>query len=188
MPHIAPVELSKVTRLLNIGPTVLVSASHGGVDNVMAAAWCCALDFTPPKLTVVLDKSTFTRKLVEDSGEFGIQIPVAAQAALVHQAGSLSRTSVPDKLTQAGVTLFRFPDNPLPFVEGCAAWLSCKRLPELRNEQVYDLFIGEITAAWADSRVFEGGRWKFADAPPALRTLHHVAGGHFHAIGDAVDA
>src|SRR2546429_5754166 len=37
--------------------TVLVSARHGGVDNVMAAAWCCALDFAPPKLTVVLDKA-----------------------------------------------------------------------------------------------------------------------------------
>ena len=36
--HIAPVELKKAYRLLNHGPTVLVSARHDGVDNVMAAA------------------------------------------------------------------------------------------------------------------------------------------------------
>lgn len=54
--HIAPVELEKAYRLLNHGPTVLVSATHEGVDNVMAAAWSCALDFSPPKVTVVLDK------------------------------------------------------------------------------------------------------------------------------------
>jgi flavin reductase (DIM6/NTAB) family NADH-FMN oxidoreductase RutF len=187
-PHCAPVDLSKVTRLLNPGPTVLVSASHGGIDNVMAAAWCCALDFTPPKLTVVLDKSTYTRRLVEAEGIFGIQIPVAAQASLVHAAGSLSRTTVPDKLSQAGIHLMRFAGCDVPFVEGCAAWLACRRMPEPHNESVYDLFIAEITAAWADTRVFENGRWKFAEADPGLRTLHHVAGGHFHAIGEAVDA
>ncbi|MBB5610983.1 hypothetical protein HDE71_005554 [Janthinobacterium sp. S3M3] len=42
--HIAPVPLEKAYRLLNHGPSVLVSARHGGVDNVMAAAWACALD------------------------------------------------------------------------------------------------------------------------------------------------
>ena len=47
--HIAPVSLDKAYRLLNHGPTVLVSAAHAGQHNVMAAAWACALDFVPPK-------------------------------------------------------------------------------------------------------------------------------------------
>ena len=55
--HFQPVDLKKAYRLLNHGPTVLVSASHDGVDNVMAAAWACALDFDPPKVTVVLTRS-----------------------------------------------------------------------------------------------------------------------------------
>ena len=62
--HILPVPLEKAYRLLNHGPTVLVSASHAGVDNVMAAAWACALDFAPPRLTVVLDKATRTLSLI----------------------------------------------------------------------------------------------------------------------------
>ena len=53
--HIVPVELEKAYRLLNHGPTVLVSATHEGVDNVMSAAWSCALDFSPPKVMLVLD-------------------------------------------------------------------------------------------------------------------------------------
>ena len=64
-PHIAPVPLDKAYRLLNHGPTVLVSAAHAGQHNVMAASWACALDFAPPKVTVVLDKATRTRELVE---------------------------------------------------------------------------------------------------------------------------
>ena len=47
-PHFTPVPLDKAYRLLNHGPTVLVSASHAGEDNAMAAAWACALDFAPP--------------------------------------------------------------------------------------------------------------------------------------------
>lgn len=70
--HIAQVALEKAYRLINHGPTVLVSARHGGVDNVMAAAWACALDFSPPKLTVVLDKTAATRALVDGSGMFAI--------------------------------------------------------------------------------------------------------------------
>ena len=46
--YISPVDLQKAYRLINHGPTVLVSARHAGVDNVMAAAWACALDFAPP--------------------------------------------------------------------------------------------------------------------------------------------
>jgi hypothetical protein len=48
---------------------------------------------------------------------------------------------------------------------------------------VYDLFIGEVTSAWADARVFENGRWQFDQAPDALRTIHHVAGGHYLVSG-----
>ena len=65
-PHFTPVPLDKAYRLLNHGPTVLVSASHAGEDNAMAAAWACALDFAPPKVTVVLDKATRTRELAID--------------------------------------------------------------------------------------------------------------------------
>ncbi|MDX2220683.1 MAG: flavin reductase family protein [Burkholderiales bacterium] len=184
----APVDLAKAARLINHGPTVLVSAHHAGTDNVMAAAWCCGLDFTPPKLTVVLDKSTMTRQLVEQTGVFGIQGPTVAQLQLTQQLGTLSRRTTPDKNERTGVELFRFPGHDMPFVKGCAAWMACKLLPEPRNQQVYDLFIGEIVAAWADSRVFSNGRWHFEDADPSLRSIHHVAGGHFFAIGEAMSA
>lgn len=75
-----------------------------------------------------------------------------------------------------------------PLVEGCAAWLACRLVPEPHNQQAYDLFIGEVTAAWADTRVFRDGHWHFEDADPAWRSLHHVAGGHFYAIGEPMRA
>lgn len=182
--HITPVPLEKSYRLLNHGPTVLVSARHAAVDNVMAAAWCCALDLAPSRLTVVLDKSSRTRALVERSGSFVIQIPTAAQLQLVYAVGNMSLNDEPEKLEKCGVELFDMADHDLPFVADCSGWLACRLIPEPHNQQAYDLFIGDVVGAWADARVFRDGRWHFEEADPALRSLHYVAGGQFYATGE----
>lgn len=182
-PHLAAVPLPKSHRLINHGPTVLVSARHAGVDNVMAAAWACALDFAPPKLSVVLDKSTKTRELVERSGQFVIQVPTVAQLQLTSALGTQSQATAPDKLARTGVACFDITGFDLPFVVGCSAWLACRLIPEPHNQQTYDLFIAEVVGAWADTRVFRDGHWHFDDADPAWRSLHYIAGGHFHATG-----
>ena len=166
---------------------MLVSATHHAQTNVMAAAWACALDFAPPKVTVVLDKQTLTRSLVEGSSQFALQLPTRAQAALTIALGSHSARTMPDKLQRYPVSLFRAPQAPeAALVQDCAAWLVCRLLPEPHNQQAYDLFIGEVTAAFADTRVFRHGRWTFDEAPDALRTLHYVAGGQFYVTGESL--
>ena len=187
-PHILPVPLEKAYRLLTHGPTVLVSSRHAGVDNVMAAAWACALDFAPPKLTVVLDKQTATRGLIEASGRFVVQVPNAAQLELTNRVGNRSLAEEPDKLANAGVGLLHLAGDALPFVDGCSAWLECRLVPEPHIQMAYDLFIGEVVAAWADERAFRDGHWQFENAGPEWRSIHHVAGGQFYAIGEALRA
>jgi flavin reductase (DIM6/NTAB) family NADH-FMN oxidoreductase RutF len=184
--HIAPVDLSKASRLINHGPTVLVSSHHNGIDNVMAAAWVCALDYNPPKLTAVIAKDTSTRQLVDGSLRFVIQVPTTAQVKLTRDVGSKSLADDPDKLKHCGVELFRVDGHKEPFVAGCSAWLLCQVIPEPHNQDNYDLFIGEIIAAWADTRVFKNGHWLFEEADPVWKSIHHVAGGHFYGIGEPV--
>jgi flavin reductase (DIM6/NTAB) family NADH-FMN oxidoreductase RutF len=100
----------------------------------MAAAWSCALDYTPPKLTVVLDKNTKTRELVENSGTFVIQVPTAGQLKLAYAVGQYSRRDEPDKSRRSGVELFRIEPYDLPFVAGCSAWLACTVILEPHNQ------------------------------------------------------
>ncbi|SDC28243.1 NADH-FMN oxidoreductase RutF, flavin reductase (DIM6/NTAB) family [Cupriavidus sp. YR651] len=187
-----PVDLAKAYRLLNHGPTVLVSASHGGQRNIMAAAWAMPLDFSPPKVAVVLDKATWTRQLLEASGEFALQVPTVSQVDVTQALGSSSGLTLTeqqgiDKFAAYGLTAFAGSVVGAPLLDGCAAWLECRLLPEPSIQNSYDLFLGEVVAAQADCRVFSDGRWHFA-GHDALRTIHHVAGGHFLADGDAVDA
>ena len=186
-----PVPLAKAYRLLNHGPTVLVSAAHGGQRNVMAAAWNMALDFEPCKVSVVIDKSTWTRELIEASGRFALNVPARGIASEVLAIGNtsgrdLDRTRYADKFAAFGLDTFAGTDPALPLVTGCVAWLECTLIPEPHNQQRYDLFIGEVTAAWADSRVFANGHWTYdAETPAELQTLHYVAGGTFLSIGAA---
>lgn len=185
-PHLLPVELEKAYRLINHGPTVLVSSSHGGVHNVMAAAWACALDYAPPKVTVVIARDAKTRELIEKSGVFALQVPTAAQVGMTQCVGSQSLGETPDKLQRCGVELFHVEGFPVPLVRGCSAWLACRVIPEPHTQEAYDLFIGEVTGAWADDRVFKQGRWQFENVGPEWRSIHHVAGGHFYSIGDPI--
>lgn len=185
-PHFQPVELRKAYRLINHGPTVLVSSAFGGVENVMAASWACALDTMPPKVTLVVDSETKTRSLIEQGAEFVLQVPTARQAKLVHAVGNLSLADDPQKLGKCSVELFRVGGVSVPLVVGCAAWLHCKVIAEPHVQAEYDLFIGEVTAAWADDRVFRDGHWHYEEAGPEWRSLHYIAGGHFYAIGDPI--
>ena len=186
--HVSPVPMEKAYRLLNHGPTVLVSARHDDMDNVMAAAWACALDFDPPKLTVILDKMTKTREMIEKTERFVIQVPTAAQLQLTYTVGNLGRARAPDKLQRAGVQWFDIDGHDLPFVAGCSAWLACRLIPEPHNQEAYDLFIGEVVGAWADSRAFANGHWNYEHAAPEWRSLHYIAGGQFYAIGESLKA
>jgi flavin reductase (DIM6/NTAB) family NADH-FMN oxidoreductase RutF len=179
-----PVELSKAYRLMNHGPTVIVTSHHGGRSNIMSAAWSMPLDFDPPKVAVVIDKSTFTRGLVEASGEFVLNIPSRAQARLTVDVGNESGADV-DKFAAHGIAAAAGAKVQAPLVEGCLGWLECRVIPEPHIQQTYDLFLGEVVAAWADPGVFDGAHWTMEEG--GKRSIHYVAGGHFFEIGDAFD-
>lgn len=187
-----PVELPRAYRLMNHGPTVLVSAAHEGRRNVMAAAWAMPLDFDPPKVCVVLDKSTFTRALIEaNGGEFALSIPCRAQADLTATVGNTSGREMleangQDKFAHFRIGHFAGTATAAPLVEGCVGWLECRVIDEPQHQQRYDLFVAEVLAAQADDRVFSEGRWHFGPGDDALRTIHHVAGGAFLCAGEAV--
>lgn len=185
--HFVPIEADRVYKLLNIGATALVSACYEDNADVMPAAWACALDLVPCKATVVIDKSHFTRHLVEKSGYFALMLPTRAIAKETLYLGSVSKHDDKEKLEKSGAEFFKVDGFDMPLVKDCAAWMIFKVLPEPHNEKTYDLFIGECVAAWADDRIYRDGRWLFEKADKSMSTLHYVAGGHFYTMGEPID-
>jgi flavin reductase (DIM6/NTAB) family NADH-FMN oxidoreductase RutF len=184
-----PVETRHIYLLMNHGPVTLITSAHGGARNVMAASWVMPLDFDPPKVVAVIDKATRTRQLIDGSGVFGVNLPTRAIVAQALTAGHVSAVAseggtIDDKIDALGLKSFPARHLDLPLIEGCAAWLECRVLPERHVETAYDLFVAEVVAAWADERCFANGRWLGSEpATPSPATLHYVAGGQFFESG-----
>jgi len=179
------VPLEHSWRLLNHGPTTLISTAHEGRRNVMAAAWSMPVEFTPPRVAVVIDKHTFTRELVAASGVFGICIPGTQSLDLTYAVGSVSGREV-DKFAQIGFATAPASVVAAPLIEGCAAWQECRVLEEPAMQERYDVFVLECVAAWADDALFQEREWRFP--PDGPRTIHHSKGGVFFATGERMTA
>ena len=190
MSHFQRVAPEHASRLVNHGPTVLVTSrsADGKRRNVMAAAWSMPVEFTPPRIAIVIDKHTFTRELVSDSGAFGICIPGVALVDLTYAVGSGTGREI-DKFARYGIEAAPGPALGVPLIEaGCAAWLECRLIPEPHTQDAYDTCFGEVLAAAADTRVFERGRWSFRDDNTALQTIHHLGAGNFVHAGRTLSA
>jgi flavin reductase (DIM6/NTAB) family NADH-FMN oxidoreductase RutF len=177
------VELSRATQLMNHGPVTIITSAHGERSNIMAASWAMPLDFSPPRVVVVIDSRTLTRELVAASGVFGLQLPSRALARHTLAVGTRPGMEL-DKFNAFQLETFQGQQIDVPMLEGCVAWMECKVIPD--DSQRHDLIIGEVVAAYADSRVYSNNRWHFGDDPD-VRTCHYVAGGTFFATGEAFE-
>ncbi len=186
----ARVQLGHASRLLNHGPTVLVSTLADGRRNLMAAAWSMPVEFTPPRIAVVIDKSTYTREQVAKTGMLALNLPCRALADLTYTVGSVSGRDDPlpaeDKFDRYGIASFAGPALGLPLVEGCIGWLECRVIDEPQAEQTYDTFFVEVVSALSDTRVFANGRWMMDGRHPELHTLHHLGAGLFAVAAETV--
>ena len=188
MNHFQPVALEHASRLVNHGPTVLVTSAAGARRNIMAAAWSMPVEFTPPRIAVVIDKRTYTRDLVAASGAFGICLPGTALVDLTYALGNTSGRTL-DKFERYAVAAGRGPVLGMPVLEaGCAAWLECRLIREPHAEDAYDTCFGEVVAAAADSRIFAGGHWVFTEDNAELQTIHHLGAGNFVRAGGTLKA
>lgn len=181
-----PVPLKDAYRLINHGPTTLVTTCEpgGAKPNVMAAAWAMAIDFDPPKVAVVIAQGTYTRELLERNGELVLSLPTVALLDATYFVGTKTGREV-DKWTT--VSSEKASKVGPPLIAGCVGWLECVALPEPSMREKYDLVIAEVVAAWVDDAVYRDREWRFEKDDPK-RTIHHLARGTFFATGERLEA
>ena len=188
MSRFEPVALEHASRLLSHGPTVLVTTAFAGQRNLMAAAWSMPVEFTPPRIAIVIDKSTLTKELINASGQFAIIIPSAEFATQTYAAGSISGRDG-DKFDRLQLQAQQGSVLGLPVLEdACIAWMECRLIPESHTEKAYDTCFAEVVSAAADPRAFSGGHWHMDVANPATHTIHHLGAGLFMSLGGHIKA
>lgn len=178
--HIA-IPLKDSYKLFNHGPVSIVTSAYRNQRNIMAASWTMPVDFSPAKVAVVIDKNTYTRKLVDASGEFALQFPMRKIAKLTLDVGDTSGRDT-DKFSRYEIKTFPAAQITAPLIEDCIGWLECKVIKQ--GGESLDVIIGEVVAAYADTEQFIDGRWHFSD-DPQKRSIHYMAGGEFYMTGEA---
>ncbi|WAV92707.1 flavin reductase family protein [Oxalobacter aliiformigenes] len=190
MSEFRPVPLEYATRLINHGPTIMVTSrcKDGRQRNVMTAAWSTLVEFDPPRLVVVINKEAYTRTLLEESGVFAVCVPAASFIDQVYAVGSVSGRGM-DKFSRFNIRTVQSTGLDIPVIEeGCVAWLECRLLPEPGPQERYDTCFGEVVSAAADQRIFRDGLWNFTDQNRELHTIHHLGGGNFVLSGEMIHA
>lgn len=167
-------------RLINTGPTVLVSSAHGSRRSVIAIAWSMPASIDPPLVVISVGRARASHGIIRASREFVINIPVESQLPLVRVAGTLSAREV-DKFDGLGLTPEAGIKVGAPRVAECPGHLECRVVRTHRCGD-HTLFVGEILGAYA-ARAFFEERLRIRRA---ARTLHHMGGEYFHLPGEIV--
>ena len=122
--------------------TFLVVAGSVEKPNAMTADWVTPLSFTPPLLGVSIGHKRYTKKLIEDQGDFVISVPTLELLRDVWIAGTVSGAKV-NKAEMLSVNFVESKSVKAPSIRECQANLECKLVNQVEAGD-HTFFIGEI--------------------------------------------
>ncbi len=120
-----------------------VTAKNGTDVSAMTANWLMQSSFEPPMITLAVEENSHTRRIIEDSGAFVVNVYGSDQREL---AGGLGRSWArhPEKITE--VAWQPAPVTGAPILESALAWAEC-RVVGSRTSGDHILFVAEIVEA-----------------------------------------
>ncbi len=164
--------LSRVYRLLEPGPVVLLTTARKGRANVMAMSWHVMIDFEPPIVGCVVGDRGYTFGILKATHECVINIPTVELAPKVVRCGNVSGRTV-DKFRAFHLTPVAASRVKAPLIDECYANLEC-RVVDASLATKYNLFILKVLKAWIDP------------SKKNPRTIHHLGMGVFMVAGRTI--
>jgi flavin reductase (DIM6/NTAB) family NADH-FMN oxidoreductase RutF len=123
---------------------VIVTASAGGKDNAMTAAWHSSISFNPPLYGVSISPKRFTYQLISQSKEFGINFIPFEKASLAAQVGGISGKDL-DKFQRLDIKKEKPLKTNVPILKDAYAVYECK-LVDRKAYGDHFWIVGEIVA------------------------------------------
>lgn len=164
--------LSKVYRLLEPGPVLMVTTAHKERFNIMTMSWHAMMDFEPPIVGCVISNRNYTFGLLKTTKECVINIPTVELAEEAVGCGNTSGRTV-DKFKTFGLTPAPASRVAPPLIAECYANLECIVVDTKLIIQ-YNFFILKVLKAWIDP------------SKKDPRTIHHLGRGTFMVAGRTI--
>lgn len=169
--------LSRVYRLLEPGPVVLLATARRKrtnvmTPNVMTMSWHMMVEFEPPLIACVVSGADYSFAALKATKECVIAIPARKLIKQVVAVGNSTGAEI-DKFTAFGLTPRPAKKVRAPLIAECFANLECK-VADTRLVNRYNLFILEVVQAWIDPK------------QKNPKTLHHQGFGKFAVDGTVI--
>jgi len=158
--------LPETIRVMGEQGLLLASASKSGKANAMAIGWgVLGLIWGKPMFLVLVRPSRHTFALIEESGEFTVNVPAPGMQEIVSYFGTVSGRDH-DKFREKHLTPSKAKVLSVPIIEECLIHYECRVVhkndiipAELRGEingtfygsrDYHRVFFGEVLATRAD--------------------------------------
>jgi flavin reductase (DIM6/NTAB) family NADH-FMN oxidoreductase RutF len=164
--------LSKVHRLLESGPVVMVTTAGKGRPNIMTMSWHTMIDFEPPIIGCVISEQNYTFDILKATKECVINIPTVELAEKAVGCGNTSGRKV-DKFKTFQLTPVAAAHVKAPLIDECYASIEC-RVVDAKMAAKYNFFILEGLKAWVDT------------SKKDPQTIHHRGKGSFMVAGETI--
>jgi flavin reductase (DIM6/NTAB) family NADH-FMN oxidoreductase RutF len=150
-------------------PVVLVSCGAGDQANIITIAWTGILCSNPPQVGIGVQPRRHSHGLIQEAGEFVVNIPGEGLLDEVEYCGFVSGRDA-DKFAARRMTPVPGSAVQTPIIAECAINLECRLVHTLPLGS-HDLFIGEVVAVQLSEDVLdERGRVDNEKLQPILFT------------------
>ncbi|MFH0932903.1 MAG: flavin reductase family protein [Nitrospirota bacterium] len=169
--HFKSIPITNAYRLINHGPTVLITSRLEDKINIMTAAWQMPVSFSPALIAVSIDRERFSHRLILKGREFVMNIPHVGMMKEVLCCGTQSGKDI-DKFKACKLTPVNAHKVKTPLIEECLGNIECK-LYSIHEAGDHTIFVGEVVAASVKEGIFDS--YLKVDLDQA-KTLHHLGG------------
>ncbi|MGA2574049.1 MAG: flavin reductase family protein [Candidatus Methanomethylicaceae archaeon] len=135
---------------------LITSGDIEGKSNIIAVSFCMPVSKEPPLIACAIGKRFYSSELIEETGEFVVNVPPQELRRQIQYCGFNSGYDV-DKFKETGLTPKPARKVKAPIIDECEAHMECKVRQEIETGDKR-LFIGEVIEAYADEALARGER------------------------------
>ena len=161
-------------RRLQPGPAgVVVMATCAGKDgrpNIITLGMYMPISIRPPMVCIGVAPQRYSHGLIEETGEFVINVPSITLEEQMHFCGVKSGRDV-DKFAETGLTPIPARKVKPPLIKECFGHIECK-VVQTHVCGDHTLFVGKVVATSADEDVMIGDTLDVLKARPIVQKNH----------------
>lgn len=163
-----PTPVTLVGTIVN-GKVNFINIAHVGIWSSQA----------PHLISLGMNKAHYTNAGIKENKTFSVNVPTEAMVVETDYVGLVSGRDA-DK---SGVFEFFFGElQTAPLIKNCPLAMEC-RLYTVVDTPVYDIFVGEVVATFADAAVLTDGKVDLAKVKPLL---FDMASRKYWSLGPAI--